>query len=154
MLSEFRTVLLLSEDEPLRLMLRGYLEHVGYMVLSCKAAPNVFPILGGRHRVDLLVVDGSRLGGSLPDLAEKLTSDYPHLPVISIHGAAEEDNAEQHGWKALHKPLALPDVLCSIRDAIDPELLSPPSRVRSSPSHAQVSSPGRTVASSLPVREP
>lgn len=133
-----KTVLLISEDDHVRSMLRGYLEHVGYAVLICASSLHVSDVLLSYHDLDLLVADIETDSQGILLLGKQLVSRYPRLSVLMISGFSEngqmQETVESRGWTFLRKPIMLPDVLRSIRDTIDPQILNGPGRAPSSTS--------------------
>ncbi len=120
-------------------MMRAYLEHVGYNVLSCAEPGQAFPKFFRVASISLVLIDMHALGAPAATLlANQLTESRADLPVILIAGpTAEQDillQVEQRGWKCLNKPLLLPELLEVIHRALGPRPPSPPVQDISRPS--------------------
>lgn len=117
------TVLFLSDDDYFRSMMRAYLEHMGFRVLSCAKSRFTSEIFLRGPRVNLLLIDMHALGTSAVLLASEITDADPSLPVIFIcePNCAQDtlDAIARRGWEFLTKPLLLPELLGLIRKALD-----------------------------------
>jgi CheY-like chemotaxis protein len=158
--SAFETVLFVSNDDYFRSMMRAYLEHVGYNVLSCAEPGQALPRLFQGAGISLALVDMDALGPAAAMLlAGQLTESRADLPVILITGPNAEPEillqVEQKSWKCLNKPLLLPELLEIIHRALGPrqpgapvqEILRPSPSAKGSP---RADSRRRTAAFSLP----
>jgi CheY-like chemotaxis protein len=88
-----KTVLVVDDDSGVRSLLFHALTHDGYNVIEAADGVAALDILGGAHRVDLLLTDVQmpRLGGcELLIAARKI---LPELPVILISGAVDVGSA-------------------------------------------------------------
>jgi DNA-binding response OmpR family regulator len=93
-------ILLVEDDEIIRLMLREALEEGGYHVLDAQDADHALRILG-EQRTSLrgLITDitlGSKLNGW--DIARRAREINPSIPVVYMSGASA------HHWSALGVP--------------------------------------------------
>jgi CheY-like chemotaxis protein len=132
----------MSEDDQLRSMLRGYIEHVGYVVIACTDGQCVTEICSSGRDLDLLLAD-IQLHDDAFLFLEELAANFPKVPVLVTSEPTQATHlrqaVESRGWKLLCKPLLLPDVLRSIQDAIDPQLFDGPLRTsRKSKHHPRV----------------
>jgi DNA-binding response OmpR family regulator len=158
--SAFETVLFVSSDDYFRSMMRAYLEHVGYNVLSCAEPGQALPRFFRGAGIHLALIDMHALGPAAAILlASQLTESRADLPVILIAGPDAEKEIllqiEQKGWKCLTKPLLLPELLEIIHRALGPRQPAPPVQEISRPSPSAKGSPRadsrrRTAAFSLP----
>ncbi len=141
-------------------MMRAYLEHVGYNVLSCAESGQALPKFFRGAGINLVLIDMHALGAAAAVLlAGQLTGSRAGLPVILIAGPnAEHDTllqVEQRGWKCLTKPLLLPELLEIIHRALAPPQPGTPVQEIPRPSPSTKGSPRadsrrRAAAFSLP----
>ncbi len=125
-LEDFRgdeTVLLVEDAEPVRRMLRRYLDKHGYRVLE--AASGVEALRLVRHHegpLDLLMTDVvlPKLDGQA--LARRLQASHPSLKVLYMSGFSDEalvENGMLEGSVALiQKPFSPPDLLRRARSVL------------------------------------
>ncbi len=158
--SALETVLFVSNDDYFRSMMRAYLEHVGYGVLSCAEPGQALPRFFRVANISLALIDMHALGvpaGLL--LASQLTESRPDLPVILIVGPNPDHDTllriEHRGWKSVSKPLLLPELLVIIHRALEPRQPSSAIQEIPRPSPSPKSSPRadsrrRTATFSLP----
>lgn len=117
------TVLLVSDDDSLRAILRAYLEHVGKRVRCCADAAHVPELFVRSASLDLLLVDISWAEAPELRLAAELTAQFPELPVIVL--CAESQTLAKiaegcpKGWRLVSRPVTLPDLLGLIRSALE-----------------------------------
>lgn len=121
--SALETVLFVSNDDYFRSMMRAYLEHVGYSVLSCAEPGQALPKFFRVAEIGLVLIDMHALGAAAALLlAGRLTESRAGLPVILIAGPGASDDTlsqiEQRGWRFLVKPLLLPELLEMIHRAL------------------------------------
>ncbi len=114
-----RRVLLVEDQDSVRLVLGGLLEQLGMKVDSVASADAALEILQASARPDLLLTDlmmpGRLNGHELTLLAREM---YPGLPVLMISGYAEDSGAEgETGVEFLHKPFSLAELRGSIAQA-------------------------------------
>ena len=158
--SASETVLFVSNDDYFRSMMRAYLEHVGYNVLSCAEPGQALPNFFRGSVIQLALVDMHALGPAAAILlANQLTASRADLPIILIAGPNAEKEmrlqVEQKGWKCLNKPLLLPELLEIIHRALGPRQPATPVEEIPRPSPSAKGSPRadsrrRTAAFSLP----
>jgi PAS domain S-box-containing protein len=117
-------VLFVDDEKLLADIGKQMLEHYGYRVTACtssmealdrfKAAPNSY---------DLVVTDMTMPNMSGLGLAREIICRYPNIPVILCTGFSEtlkEEGAKAAGIRAfLFKPVALPDLLRTVRKVLD-----------------------------------
>jgi len=123
--SALETVLFVSSDGYFRSMMRAYLEHVGYNVLSCAEPGQALPRFFRVAEIGLVLIDMDALGAAAASLlADQLTESRADLPVILIVGPGASDDTlsqiEQRGWRFQIKPLLLPELLEMIHCALRP----------------------------------
>ncbi len=118
------TILLVEDENPLRLLTRDFLEQSGYHVLD---APNGADALDvARHfrgPIHLLLTDVIMPGMSGPELAAKLRLERPDTRVVYISGytddALESHGLSEQGASFLAKPFTREEILRRVRDQLD-----------------------------------
>jgi CheY-like chemotaxis protein/two-component sensor histidine kinase len=88
------TVLLVDDDEAVRLSTADMLSELGYLVVEASSAEEASEQLNEGFRVDLLVTDHLMPGMTGTDLARWVRARRPNLPVLIISGYAESDGIE------------------------------------------------------------
>lgn len=120
---DVKSILIVSQDDDLRPMIRSFLEHLGFAAFSCADASHALQILSGDNAVHLLLLDANTLGAAGVALAAQCADEYPQLPVIVLKDAEEDDGDLQsiacRGWVQLRRPVQLPDVLGAIQKTLE-----------------------------------
>jgi DNA-binding response OmpR family regulator len=121
--TEAPTILIVSNDDSLRSMIRAYLEHLGFAVISCSDARRAPEIAHRCARVHLLLLDLGSLDGEGGQVAAELADWRAGMAalILSDRGltTGEAALAAKHAWELMKKPLRLPDLLAAIRHALD-----------------------------------
>ncbi|HEU5042170.1 MAG TPA: ATP-binding protein, partial [Gemmatimonadales bacterium] len=117
------TVLVVEDEESVRVLARRVLTARGYHVLDAADAAEALTLTdGGRRRIDLLVTDVVMPGMGGPALAERLVAAQPGLRVLYISGYAEEAIQRQGslpaGGALLEKPFTADQLASRVREAI------------------------------------
>ena len=118
-------ILLVDDEEILRLSMQEFLEYNGYTVVAARDGNQALDILSKENeRVQLIVTDLTMPGISGTDLARKAWEKNPGLAVIFISGhmdgASHEFVSTHHaGTDYIEKPLPLPDLAVKIRHLLD-----------------------------------
>ena len=74
--------ILVVDDEPnIRLVYKEVLSHGGYLVSEAESAKEAFDILK-RESIDLVVLDIKLRSESGLDVLQRITNEFPNLPVI------------------------------------------------------------------------
>ena len=117
------TVLLVEDDEPLREVVRAFLEQGGYKVL----VPG-YPKCGlaspekTEGKIDLLLTDVVMPGISGPQVAEDLRLTIPGLKVLFMSGSTDEalgHHGVEEGVALLEKPFTRRALLRKVREVLD-----------------------------------
>jgi hypothetical protein len=117
-------LLLVEDEEPVRLMTRHVLEHKGYRVVEAPEGETALEL--ARHHagpIHLLVTDVvmPRLNG--PQLWERLRALRPSLKVLFMSGYTDEFFGEHGlsalGAKLLHKPFTPDSLVRQVRETLD-----------------------------------
>jgi DNA-binding NtrC family response regulator len=86
-------ILVVDDDDPVRVMIARLLRTQGYTVLQASQAAEARAILEGQ-RPDLVISDIVMPGESGIELRRAIATMYPGLPVILISGYSAEGPAE------------------------------------------------------------
>jgi len=78
------TVLVVDDDEGVRLVTAGFLRDLGYSVIEAPNAEVAVALAHGDEPIDLLVTDVMMPGVPGPVLAARLRTERPNLPVLYI----------------------------------------------------------------------
>ena len=78
------TVLVVDDDEGVRLVTAGFLRDLGYSVIEAPNAEVAVTLAHGDEPIDLLVTDVMMPGVPGPVLAARLRTERPNLPVLYI----------------------------------------------------------------------
>jgi two-component system cell cycle sensor histidine kinase/response regulator CckA len=90
-LSGIGTILLVEDEDPVRLFASRALQNKGYEVLQADCGDSALELARGYDgRIDLLVTDVVMPSMDGPTLVKNITRDMPHLKVIFISGYAED----------------------------------------------------------------
>lgn len=123
-----RNILLLSEDDGQRSLLRAYLQHVGFNVCSCADLQAAMQMIAGSRSLQLILVDSCLLANSGRLLSACIAEHCPSLPVFAISGRSMKDGTvreiKHSAWEPDSEPFLLPDLLGWIQayTASEPEL--------------------------------
>ncbi|MHB8175110.1 MAG: hybrid sensor histidine kinase/response regulator [Thermoleophilia bacterium] len=113
-------LLLVEDDEPVRITAEKILRENGYKVYAAADAREAFNIfVNEKGDFDLLFSDVVLPGETGIDLAEQLASFKPQLPVLLASGysdtALDWDMVKSRGYGFLQKPYALSNLLQAVR---------------------------------------
>jgi PAS domain S-box-containing protein len=117
------TVLIVEDEDAVRLLARRVLTGRGYRVLDAPGAAEALALIDqGRRHIDLLVTDIVMPGMGGPALAERLAALQPGLRVLYITGYAEEaiqrQGALPAGGALLEKPFTADQLARRVRESI------------------------------------
>lgn len=84
-----QTVLVVEDDESVRMLVREVLTELSYKVLEAPDANFAIPILASNQSVKLLISDVGLPGMNGRQLAEIARSHRPDLPILFVTGYAE-----------------------------------------------------------------
>ena len=120
------TVLLVEDENAVRVLVRRVLDRMGYTVLEAEDGPTALRVMDQRGApVDLLLTDVIMPGMSGRELADRLLESQPDLKVLFMSGYTDEA-ISQHGVLAdgvsfLEKPFT-PDLLLQrVREVLGPK---------------------------------
>lgn len=116
------TVLLVEDEDDLRLLIRRLLERQGYKTLVAANAEEALALFRENDTVDVLLTDVVMPGASGPQLTRQLLEQRPSLKVIFMSGYTEEaivhHGVIQPGVTFLHKPFTLESLGRKLRDVL------------------------------------
>jgi CheY-like chemotaxis protein len=123
------TILLVEDEDVIRLMLVEVLTHQGYVVLDAERGVNALSLVEKAARpIDLLVTDMTMPGMTGWELAKSMRRTRPGLPVLFISGHNDHETAS---WgkmdpppEHLFKPFSLEAFLYKARQMLDREKMS------------------------------
>jgi CheY-like chemotaxis protein len=118
------TILVIDDEESVRLLIMDVLEGAGYRVLGAGDGPSGLRILQGGAAIDLLITDVGLPGGvNGRQVADAARTSRPNLKVLFITGYAENavvgNGHLDTGMAIITKPFALDDLTARVRDMID-----------------------------------
>jgi two-component system cell cycle sensor histidine kinase/response regulator CckA len=123
-LSGRETILLVEDDEAVRVLTRAALERLGYRVLEAQDGESA-AAMSGNHQgpLELLITDVVMPGINGRQLAEKLLVERPQLKVLYVSGYTE-DAVVRHGiadksTNFLQKPFNLSILGAKVREILD-----------------------------------
>jgi CheY-like chemotaxis protein len=116
------TILLVEDEEPLRLLVAGFLESNGYVVLQASEAKEAIKLARKKDRIDLLMTDVVMPGQSGSELAAALRKFLPNLKLLYMSGYTS-DLITQHGVREseatlLEKPFTKSSLLNKVQTVI------------------------------------
>ena len=105
------TILVVEDEDPVRLFACRALSNKGYKVLDAPSGEQGLEILeNGEEEIDLLITDVIMPSMDGPTLVKEARKSYPKLPVIFVSGYAEDvfrRNLEAEEFRFLPKPFSL-----------------------------------------------
>ena len=119
------TVLLVEDEDPVRLFSSRALKNKGYKVIEADSAENALAILQeGTHKVDLIITDVVMPKMDGPTLIKEVRELHPDkkLKVIFISGYAEDNFRKRLGDEAdihfLPKPFSLKQLAGKVKEVM------------------------------------
>jgi CheY-like chemotaxis protein len=118
--AEGATILVVEDDQRVRVSTVGALEELGYAPVSCGSAEEAIDILAKREDVRLVITDVVMPGMTGPELIETIAPRYPHVAVLFVTGyVGDAGEAEQFaGYEVLRKPFTVNGLSRAVADAI------------------------------------
>jgi PAS domain S-box-containing protein len=83
------TILVVEDDQSVRLLVREVLEELGYAAIEAPEAEAAIPILSSRRQLDLMISDVGLPDMNGRQLAEIARQHRPDLPILFVTGYAE-----------------------------------------------------------------
>jgi PAS domain S-box-containing protein len=117
-----QSILVVEDDEQVRMLVTVVLEDLGYRVEVVGDADGAIPILASPRRIDLLVTDVGLPGLNGRQLAEIARQSRPALPVLFMTGYAEKAQERsaflETGMAMIAKPFLLDEFSEAVRQSM------------------------------------
>ncbi|MCF8031099.1 MAG: sigma-54 dependent transcriptional regulator [Desulfohalobiaceae bacterium] len=115
-------ILVVDDEEDIRMSLIGILEDEGYEVSTCESGEEALRIMT-REEVDVLFLDIWLTGRDGIDVLETVRREYSDVPVIMISGHGNIETAVQTikmgAFDFIEKPLSLEKVVVAAKKALE-----------------------------------
>mgnify|MGYP000096552109 CR=1 FL=1 len=115
-------ILVVDDEEDIRMSLIGILEDEGYEVLTCESGEEALRIMAAED-VDTLFLDIWLTGKDGIDVLETVRRDYGDVPVVMISGHGNIETAVQTikmgAFDFIEKPLSLEKVVVAAKKALE-----------------------------------
>lgn len=124
MLSERQEIklLLVSDDDAFCSLLRAYLQHLGFSLLTCSTSDRAESLFLTRTDINLWLVDTQALGVEGAYFAVKVRELHPAVPIVVFAGADRHQNMLQRffwdGWTRVEKSADFGTLLAIIQRAL------------------------------------
>jgi CheY-like chemotaxis protein len=109
-------VLLVDDDDEIRVVMTEILIDAGYEVFEADSADAAYALSLTVPDIDLVVTDVVMPGGDGVGLAKRLRADRPNLPIIFISGFTATHDLS--GEKFLMKPFSMPQLTDMVSDCL------------------------------------
>lgn len=120
---EGETLLLVEDEDQVRILARKILRRLGYRVLEARGADEALRTAAGAPRIDLLLTDVVMPKTSGRELAALLKDRFPHLKVLFMSGYTDDavmrQGALPEGTAFLQKPLTPDGLAKKLREVLD-----------------------------------
>jgi CheY-like chemotaxis protein len=125
------TILLVDDEEALRVAARRMLERAGFNVVQASDGADALRVLAEHTGpVHVLVTDVVMPGVGGPELARRLREVRPELPTLFISGYTEEGVRTQGGLHSdaayLEKPFSPEELVRKVRECLTKSVAAPP----------------------------
>jgi DNA-binding response OmpR family regulator len=118
-----QSVLLVEDDESVRLLVRDVLEELGYRATEAADGQQAVRILEEGQRFDLMISDVGLPGMNGRQLAEIAREHLPDLPVLFVTGYAESATARRgflsNNMQMIAKPFQIEMLSARIREMLE-----------------------------------
>ncbi|MBL8629796.1 MAG: PAS domain-containing protein [Rhodospirillaceae bacterium] len=117
------TVLLVEDEDAVRVFAARALKNKGYKVLEARTGEQALDILRDQSTVDLMITDMMMPGMDGGTLARLIRVERPEIKIILISGYSEEiargEVATGHDFHFLPKPFSLGQLAAKVKDVLD-----------------------------------
>jgi PAS domain S-box-containing protein len=118
------TVLVIDDEEPIRMLITDVLEEAGYRVLEAPDGPSGLKVLESDARIDLLITDVGLPGGfNGRQVADAARRTRPELKVLFVTGYAENavvgNGHLDPGMQVITKPFPMAALALRVREIIE-----------------------------------
>ncbi len=121
-MNENINILVLDDEDAIRMALRGHLELYGYRVFDCATLEEAFDILG-TQRLDIIISDINLKGSSGKSLLTFVKKNHPQISVIMITGAPDIQDVieimKQGADDYVLKPFEIENILDTIKKSLN-----------------------------------
>ncbi len=122
--SSGETVLVIDDEEPIRMLITDVLEEAGYRVLEAADGPSGLKVLQSDARIDLLITDVGLPGGfNGRQVADAARQTRPGLKVLFVTGYAENavvgNGHLDVGMQVITKPFPMTTLSVRVREIIE-----------------------------------
>jgi len=119
-----QTVLVVDDEESIRMLITDVLEEAGYRVLAAADGPSGLNILQSEVRIELLITDVGLPGGvNGRQLADVARTSRPKLKVLFVTGYAENavvgNGHLEAGMAVITKPFAMATLAARVQEIIE-----------------------------------
>lgn len=112
-------ILVVEDDEALRVLLASLLRSSGYQVVEASDGSEALHFATERSRKILLLLSDICMPGITGiELARRLTTSQPHIKVVLMSGTESGSAAEEEGWEFIRKPFSPPFLLRRVRQIL------------------------------------
>ncbi|WP_281041150.1 response regulator [Rhizobium sp. BK251] len=119
---EGETILVVEDDEAVRMLVVDVLKELGYRVVEAIDGAEALPIIEGTRRIDLLISDVGLPGLNGRQLAEIAIGARPSLRVLFVTGyaatAASRADFLAPGMDMITKPFSIDDLAQKVREIL------------------------------------
>ncbi len=118
------TILLIEDEDPVRMFSKRALSDKGYNVLEAYCGENALEVVAeyGVENIDLVLSDVVMPGLSGPEVVEKLVEMKPDIKVIFVSGYGEDAFYQKYGkerkFNFLPKPYTLNQIASKVKELI------------------------------------
>ena len=129
MITRGAQVLIVDDDEAVRLTTASILESLGYVIATVESGVAALERIAAGAEVDLLLTDVAMPGMNGAELADRVRERWPSLPIVFFSGYADPDAiaGRQILQRMVRKPFRAIDMAAQIEAALaDRELYQPP----------------------------
>jgi len=118
------TVLVVDDEEPIRMLIAEVLEEAGYRVLAAADGPSGLKVLQSSAHIDLLITDVGLPGGiNGRQVADAARTTRPSLKVLFVTGYAENavigNGHLEAGMAVITKPFAMASLASRVQEIME-----------------------------------
>ena len=119
-----QTIMLVEDDDDLRLVMTYFLESLRFTVVACADAEIAMQTFQRVQPIHLLMTDLQMPGRSGLELAYDLAALKPSLPILIVSASILHDRTltaiQQQGWAFLGKPCKFDSLVSVIHSLLNP----------------------------------
>jgi PAS domain S-box-containing protein len=107
------TVLLVDDEECIRLSTSSMLTELGFEVYESSSAENALRFMNGGVNIDIMITDHLMPGMTGVELARAIKEVYPSIKILIISGFAEAEGIDP-SFSRLHKPFIQSELISAL----------------------------------------